>query len=488
MKSLTIILGNQLFAPKFLPKHPIFMCEDMELCQHYRPHKAKIKFFLCAMRDYESNLSAKKHNVFYYKLAKAPQFFKQLKKVTRSESIEKLVMFEIEDKFFEEKMVVFAQKEELLIEFIPSPAFISSRDEFHSYIKSTKKPFMKTFYEEQRRKHNILMDGDKPVGGKYSYDSENRKKLPKKFDYNIPEFKLKASPHSEDIENLIVKYFSDHAGELTDLVFPTDHNQANKFVKYFFKYKIQDFGTYEDAIDSRDPFLFHSLFSPLLNIGLLTPMQVVKEAQKSLDKDNLNSVEGFIRQVMGWREFMRGIYQNFDQRLEQENFFGHTKKLKKCWYDATTEIPVVDSTIKKVLKYGYCHHIERLMILSNLMLLLEVHPKQVYSWFMEMFVDSLDWVMAPNVYGMGQFSDGGIFATKPYFSGSNYIIKMSHEKKGDWSDEWDGLYWQFIERNREFFAKNYRLSMMVKMLDKMDADKKKKIFQAADRAKKRLVS
>lgn len=184
---------------------------------------------------------------------------------------------------------------------------------------------------------------------------------------------------------------------------------------------------------------------------------------------------------------MRGIYHEYDEVQQKENFFGHKKKLKACWRKADTGIPVVDKTIEKILKYGYCHHIERLMVLSNLMLILEVDPREVHAFFMEMFIDSLDWVMGPNVYGMGQFSDGGIFATKPYFSGSNYILKMSHEKKGDWCDEWDGLYWSFIDRNREFFSKNYRMSMMVSMFDKMDEDKKKRIAKAADNARDRLV-
>ena len=214
-----------------------------------------------------------------------------------------------------------------------------------------------------------------------------------------------------------------------------------------------------------------------MNIGFLTPEEIVKKSLK--EEVNLNSKEGFIRQVIGWREFVRGIYREYSEVQEQRNFFGHQRKLKECWYTGDTGIVPLDDAIKKVLKLGYNHHIERLMIISNLMLLCRIHPKEVHKWFMEMYVDSSDWVMGPNVYGMAQFSDGGVFATKPYISSSNYILKMSHYKKDEWCEIWDGLYWMFINDNKDFFKKNYRMSMMVKMLEKMDQKKQKKLFKLA---------
>jgi deoxyribodipyrimidine photolyase-related protein len=221
----------------------------------------------------------------------------------------------------------------------------------------------------------------------------------------------------------------------------------------------------------------------MMNAGLLTPKEVIDEVLKAKEKDTdipIASVEGFIRQVMGWREFVRGIYQNYSDEEESKNFFGHKRKLTKDWYEGTTGILPVDDAIKKANEFGYCHHIERLMILSNIMLLSEIHPHEVHRWFMEMFVDSADWVMGPNVYGMGQFSDGGLFATKPYVSGSNYVLKMSDYKKDDWCEVWDGLFWRFIGNNKTFFSKNPRMNMMVKLLEKMDAGKKKKLLNLAD--------
>ena len=177
---------------------------------------------------------------------------------------------------------------------------------------------------------------------------------------------------------------------------------------------------------------------------------------------------------------MRGIYQNYDQRLDKTNFFNHKRKMKKSWYDGSTGLDPLDHAINNAKNYGWSHHIERLMILANIMNLCEINPKQVYKWFMEMFVDSSDWVMAPNVYGMGLFSDGGIFATKPYICGSSYFLKMMHFKKGPWCDVMDGLYWKFIDRHKKFFLKNPRLAMMVRVSEKMNKDRKTRIFKAAN--------
>lgn len=221
----------------------------------------------------------------------------------------------------------------------------------------------------------------------------------------------------------------------------------------------------------------------MLNNGLILPDELVETLIEKAGKKKIliASVEGYVRQVIGWREFVKGIYDNFERKMEEGNFWKHNNKLTQAWYEGSTGIPPLDDSIQKAKTYGYTHHIERLMVLSNMMLLCEIHPKEVHRWFMEMFVDSADWVMAANVYGMGQMSEGGIFATKPYICGSNYILKMSDYKKGDWCDVMDGLYWRFVDKNRSFFAKNPRMSMMVKMLDKTDKNRKKSIFESANR-------
>ena len=253
----------------------------------------------------------------------------------------------------------------------------------------------------------------------------------------------------------------------------------------FLEKGLSNFGDYQDAISDRSAFLFHSSLSPGMNLGLITPDEVLKKCisyyHQHLGPESLNSLEGFVRQILGWREFVRGIYQSFSEIQEEENFFDHRRRLSAHWYKGTTGVLPLDDAIKKAVKYGYNHHIERLMVISNMMLLCEIDPREVHRWFMEMYVDSSDWVMGPNVYGMGQFSDGGIFATKPYFCGSNYILKMSSYKKGEpWCEIMDGLYWRFIERNKSFMSKNPRLNMMVKTLEKMDGARKSRIFKPAE--------
>ncbi|MEM9883508.1 MAG: FAD-binding domain-containing protein, partial [Planctomycetota bacterium] len=238
----------------------------------------------------------------------------------------------------------------------------------------------------------------------------------------------------------------------------------------------------------RDDVLFHSVLSPMLNLGLLTPAECLARALEAAEASSggggeipLNSLEGFVRQIIGWREFIRGVYQRYSEKQDRTNFWRHERRLKPCWYDGTTGLRPLDDAIRKAVRLGWNHHIERLMVLGNLLNLCEVHPKQAHDWFMEMFVDSSDWVMGPNVYGMGLMSDGGVFATKPYICGSNYLVKMSdsYTKSEDWCEVVDGLYWRFVDKHRDFFGGNARLSMMLGTLDRMADERKHRIFTKA---------
>lgn len=478
---LQIILGNQLFPVKYYQKTSkfVFMCEDINLCTHYKYHKHKIIFFLASMRKYSQELKNNGFDVNYHSLNKEAHFFECLRTLCLKKKVKTISFYEIEDKFFEKEVKRFCDSNSIAYKELKSPMFLVNRSEFTKYNRSAKKPFMKRFYEGLRKNTGILMDQDgNPEGGKFSFDAENRKKIPKKFDV----FKSNILPKTDKVIEAVIKdvelFFPNHPGESGDFWLATSRKEALKELNFFLKNKFELFGVYEDAIDLRDPFLYHSVLSPYINIGFITPEEIVKKAVK-VDV-SINSKEGFIRQIIGWREFIRGIYQEYSEVQEKKNFFKHKRKLKKCWYQGNTGILPLDDAINKVTKYGYNHHIERLMIISNLMLLCRVDPREVHKWFMEMYVDSSDWVMGPNVYGMAQFSDGGIFATKPYISGSNYILKMSHYKKDDWCEIWDGLYWMFIKDNQEFFKKNYRMSMMVKILEKMDNSKQKKLFKLAN--------
>jgi len=494
--TLGLILGNQLFSPKSfkaLDAEEFFMSEDYGLCSYSKTHKLRVAYFLTAMRDFkdEFNASKLKLNYFDFKDKNFKKSFSEKIEVflKKNKHITKLSLFEVEDKFFEKNLIDFSKEKKIEIEFHKSPMFLTSRQEFKNYLGNKKRPFMKTFYEAMRKKHNVLIDekGD-PVGGKWSYDAENRKKLPKDYEFVDP-IKFRASKHFEEVKSFVLKEFKAHPGELDELWLPTDRAQAKKWFNSFIKDRLEDFGTYQDSITADSDFVSHSLISPLINVGLLEPKDVCDKIEKAYHKSNLplNSVEGFIRQVIGWREFIRGIYQNFSEEQDTKNFWSHKNKLKPCWYDGTTGVEVLDDAIKKANRIGYTHHIERLMILSNMMLLCEVDPVNVHEWFMEMHLDSSDWVMGPNVYGMGQFSDGGIFATKPYICGSNYYLKMSRYKKGDWCEAVDGLYWRFIDKHQAFYKKNPRMSVMVKTLEKMDPERKKRIFKKANEFIKKVT-
>lgn len=487
---LFFILGNQLFPPKYLDRfkkdHLFFMSEDYELCTYEKHHKQKILLFLSSMRSHAESLKKDKFKLEYIKIEDKEfkdDYLKKLKRIIISKKIKEISSFEVEDKFFEKKINQFIKKEKLKWNVIQTPMFLNSREEFKEYLSKSKKPFMATFYKDVRKKSGILMGSDgNPIGGKWSFDEDNRNKLPKNI--SIPKFpKINETNHTKKLKLIIEKLFKDHPGTTDNFWHATEYNDVIKLLNFFIKEKSNLFGDYEDAVDQKDNILFHSALSPYINLGLITPELIIK---KILDfhkskKIKLNSLEGYVRQVIGWREFMRGIYQSYSNEMETGNFFKQNRKMKKSWYDGTTGLPPLDYAIKNALNHGWSHHIERLMILSNIMNLCEIKPTVVYKWFMEMFVDSSDWVMVPNVYGMGLFSDGGIFATKPYICGSSYFMKMMDFKKGDWCNIMDGLYWRFIDRNRKFFLKNPRLSMMVRIFDKMKTDRKKLILPAAER-------
>jgi len=230
-------------------------------------------------------------------------------------------------------------------------------------------------------------------------------------------------------------------------------------------------------------------YFPLLNTGLITPQYIIKHTLSFTDIHDIpiNSTEGFIRQIIGWREFVRAVYQIKGTEERTRNFWGFTRKIPESFWKGTTGIEPLDITIKKVLETGYCHHIERLMVLGNFMLLCEFDPDEVYRWFMALFIDAYDWVMVPNIYGMSQFADVGLMSTKPYISGSNYLIKMSDFKKGNWQETWDALFWRFMQVHRDFFLQNPRLGMLVRSFDNMPEDKQRALLMKADKYLSQLV-
>jgi deoxyribodipyrimidine photolyase-related protein len=484
-KRLALILGNCLF-----PDHDVlapddqtlfFMAEDSGLCTHFRYHKQKLVLFLSSMRSHADEIR-NDHHLYYQKLA-ADNFELSYESklegcLNEHQEISEVITYDIEDHFFRRRIQQFCRKKDLKLITVPSSGFLTTQSGFKAWIEDNK-PFMQSFYQWQRKRLQILVTEDnKPEKGKWSFDAENRKSLPDRI--AIPaQPKSQLTNHDREVMELVNNLFEDHPGTTENFNWSTTRRSALYRLDHFLKENFENFGPYEDAIHHSENFLFHSVLSPYINLGLITPTEILERILDTYHKEktHFSSVEGFVRQLIGWREFIRGIYNNYDL---EKNEFGHQRKMKDCWYEGNTGIPPLDDSIKKATRYGYTHHIERLMILGNIMLMTELDPKEVYRWFMEMYVDSSDWVMAPNVFDMSQFATGGIFATKPYIAGSNYILKMSNYAKGPWCDIMNGLYWRFIERHRETFANNFRMRMMLGTLDKMKPEKKEYLFARAE--------
>ena len=485
-EGLLIVLGDQLFPSKYIDDtgcRRIFMAEDLGLCRQTKHHKLKILMFFTAMRAYRDEMLEKGFEVFYHSVSDAAfsdSFEEKLERVIISNEISEIHHFEIEDHFFSRRIEKFLSESKLDWHKHPSQKFLCNANQFSQFSNGKKNLRMASFYQAMRKDLRVLIDdAGKPSGGKWSFDEENRKKLPR--DISLPD---KPGP-TRKIDTALVKkieeYFPDHPGSMSHLWMPITREDAFGQLDDFLHSKFGNFGTYEDAVHSENNFLFHSALSTSMNMGLLTPREVIGITIDFSEKHNvpINSVEGFIRQIIGWREFIHGVYDKNRENQVKSNFWEHKGKLTSHWYNGTTGIAPLDDVIKDCNEYGYTHHIPRLMIVANLMTLSRVHPDQVFNWFMEMFVDSADWVMVPNVYGMGTFADGGFFSTKPYICGSNYILKMSNYKRAPWCDLIDGLYWLFIQDNLNFFKGNPRLSIMTRALNKLDPKRKAEIFELA---------
>ena len=441
-------------------------------------HKHKLILHRSTLKQYESQLNEEGHEVHYleYKtLSKSSytKFFKDYK-------IEKLHLIDPVDFIAEKRIRTACEANQIHLRFYPSPNFFLNQEEIAEDYGHKEHYAFTPFYIQQRKKLKILLsDSNKPAGGKWTYDVENRKKVPKGFQFpNLPLFK--PSSFDQEAINYVNAHFANSPGNGKDFWYPTTKKDAEQNLSNFIDYRFNTFGPYQDAILSEELVLMHSMLSSSLNIGLLSPAEIVNQAL-NVRGIPLNSQEGFIRQVIGWREFVRVIYQLEGVKQRTTNYWKHKRKIPKAFYTGETGIEPIDQTIKKVLKYAYCHHIERLMVLGNFMLLCEIDPNEIYRWFMELFIDAYDWVMVPNVYGMSQYADGGLMTTKPYISSSNYILKMSNYQKGAWCEIWDGLFWRFLHKHQDFFLKQPRLGLLAQQLKKMDQKQVKHHLSVAEK-------
>ena len=486
MKAINLIFPNQLFEHSQLLENgfPIFLVEELLFFKHYNFHKQKIAFHRATMKHYEAFLISKNIEVDYIESSKDISDIRELIPYLKSIGITNISYIDPVDNWLQKRIAKGCLDNSIEKNVYDSPLFLNTKEDLQPFFRSDKKKYHQTsFYTAQRNNRHILIDPDgKPTGGKWTFDAENRKKYPAKKTPPAIQFPDVDSFYKEALE-YVDKNFSTNIGQLTtNGLYPTNFKTSKLWFQQFLEQRFLEFGTYEDAIVAENSILNHSVLTPMLNIGLITPAYVIEQSIAFAETNNIpiNSLEGFVRQIIGWREFIRGMYESRGSDERTRNFWGFTKKIPKSFYDGTTGIYPIDQTIKKTLETGYCHHIERLMVLGNFMLLCEFDPDEVYRWFMELFIDSYDWVMVPNVYGMSQFADGGLMATKPYISGSNYLMKMSNYKKGEWQAVWDGLFWRFMDTHRSFFRQNPRLGMLVAMFDKMPQEKRHKHLENAE--------
>ena len=478
MSTTGILFPHQLFEQNSLVSKcdTIYLVEEELFFKQYNFHKQKIAFHRASMKFYEGYLQSKNIKVVYIDSFNELADVRKLIPYLKLQNIQTFEYIDTTDCWLEQRISKACRTYNLEANKNCSPLFLNSSEEITSYFSGKKRLFQTDFYKHQRQSRNLLLDNQqKPIGGKWTYDDENRLKYPKGKMPPKVDFPKPTAFYAEAIA-YTAKYFPDNYGSLnSNFIYPATHTESKSWLADFFKTRFSEFGAYEDAIVSEEIILHHSVLTPMLNAGLLTPQFIIEETLKYAGAHEipLNSLEGFIRQIVGWREFIRAVYELKGTTERTSNYWGFTRKIPASFWNGTTGIEPFDSTLKKVLETGYCHHIERLMVLGNFMLLCEFDPDEVYRWFMELFIDSYDWVMVPNVYGMSQFADGGIMATKPYISGSNYLMKMSDYKKGDWQAVWDGLFWRFMHTHRDFFLQNPRLSMLVKSFDKMPEQKQK---------------
>lgn len=486
MQALVLFPHQLYFDFSELPKDLklVYLVEEFLFFRQYNFHKQKLVFHRASMKAYADYLLQKGFIVNYIEAHDPIADSRVLPKYFREKEIKTVYGFEPDDFLLKKRLLSSTIENNVTLILKNNQLFINSHDDLALYYSQNKKLYQTDFYIYQRKLRGILINEfGGPSGGKWSFDTENRKKYPaQKVAPPLPAYTI--NPYLVEAQNYISTHFHKNMGLLKGTwVYPITPNDANNWLQQFFEERFADFGLYEDAIVDDQSILNHAVITPMLNVGIFKPMEIIQSAiiYAQMNSIKWNNLEGFIRQILGWREFVRFVYLNHSVEQRTKNFWGFSRKIPESFYDGTTGIKPVDDAIKKVQGTAYNHHIERLMVLSNFMLLCEFDPDEVYKWFMEHYIDAYDWVMVPNVYGMAQFADGGIMCTKPYISGSNYIFKMSNYKKGEpWAEIWDALFWRFMSVHRDFFKKNPRLSMLINTFDKWDNEKRANYLNRAE--------
>ena len=500
-KILRLVLGDQLNSHhswfKTVDDSVTYVMMEIRTETDYATHHIqKVVGFFSVMQEFATELQSQKHQVIYLHLNDANNL----------QSFEKNIHFLIEKEAFthfeyqlpdeyrlDEQLKQLCQSLSIITSVCDSEHFMSSRNELGDFFKGKKTFLMESFYHMMRKKHHILMEGDKPLTGKWNYDGENRKKLPKDYKPTSPlVFQNNVTKIVSEIQKTDIKTIGNIDAE--NFVWPVNRKQSLALLDFFVTECLALFGSYQDAMTPNEWSLYHARLSFSMNVKLISPLEVINRAilewENNPEKIAYHQLEGFVRQIIGWREYMRGIYWNKMPEYATMNYFNHENQLPEWFWTGKTKMNCLKDAINQSLNYAYAHHIQRLMVTGNFALLAGIHPDEVDAWYLGIYIDAIEWVEITNTRGMSQFADGGIVGTKPYVSSAAYIDKMSHYcgscfykkavKTGDKACPFNSLYWNFYDKNEDKLGKNPRIGMMYNVWRKMKPDDKVALLEQAD--------
>ena len=496
MVRLVAVLGDQLseglssLRAADKDNDIIVMAEVMGEAEYVPHHPKKIAFLFAAMRKFAQRLEDDGWTVRYSRLDDEdnPQTLNGvLLQRAEEEGTDKVLTTQAG----EWRVIQAFEDLPLDVEVLPDDRFIATQKEFEDWADGRKALRMEYFYREMRRKTGLMMNGDKPAGGQWNFDHENRKPAPDEVDFSGP---MRFTPDEtvQEVLDLVGEKFADNFGSLDDFWFATDQGQARQHLAHWIKRGLPRFGDFQDAMMGDERFLYHAIVGLYINAGLLDPLEVCKAAEDAWNEGDvpINSAEGFIRQIIGWREYVRGIYFLEGPDYTSRNVLKHDRDLPWLYWGGKTWMRCMEKAVEQTRDEAYAHHIQRLMVTGNFALLAGIDPAQVHEWYLCVYADAYEWVEAPNTIGMSQFADGGIIASKPYVSSGNYIDKMSDyckdcsyrvkDKTGPDACPFNLLYWHFLDRHRDRFEGNNRMRNMYATWDRMDEDKRKTVLDEAE--------
>lgn len=480
-------LGHHLSSLKDVAKGTdlIWMCELRSEATRVKHHKKKIAFIFSAMRHFAEELKADGqwvHYTHYTDSNNGGSFTGEIARALDAHSIEHIVVTAPSEYAVLQEVESWQAQFDIEVEIRPDDRFLCTTEAFRQWADGRKQLRMEYFYREMRRRHNILMDDDEPVGGKWNYDADNRK--PPKAGLDIPEtYMSKPDSITEEVLKLVDNEFDDHFGDLKPFHFAVTAAQARDALSQFIEQRLTKFGDYQDAMLQDEPWMYHSHLSLYINCGLLTPLECIEAAETAYRKERapLNAVEGFIRQLLGWREYVRGLYWLKMPEYAQSNYFDAKRELPEFFWTAKTDMNCLRQCLQETKANAYAHHIQRLMVIGNFALIAGLDPKQVNEWFWIVYADAYQWVELPNVSGMILFADGGLLASKPYAASGAYINKMSNyckgcryavtRKNGPDACPFNYLYWDFLMRHEDVLQDNPRMAMIYRTLAKMSPER-----------------